>query len=101
MFKIINVRLFLRYYSKNRIPILGELPKCISQYLILAWDNKFPHFLKSLMSCIVFKIKTKLDGDYKCFSSILRTWVFFRKFVKMLKASMLDYEKLSLVTYPH
>ena len=25
---------------KNRIPILGELPKYIIQYLVIAWENK-------------------------------------------------------------
>ena len=27
--------------SKNRIPILRELPKCIIQYLVTAWENKY------------------------------------------------------------
>ena len=46
------------------------------------------------------KIK-KLDGDYNYFNLILRTWgVFFQKIGKMLKTSMSDYEKSSVVTYP-
>ena len=53
------------------------------------------------MSCVIIKIKIKkLDGDYNSFYLILRTWGFFQKIGKMLKTSMSDYEKSSVVTYP-
>ena len=71
---------------------------------ILTWlgkTNTFLHFLESLRSWAIIKIKIKkLDGDNKCFSLILRTLIFFQKICKMLKTSMWDYEKLSGVTYP-
>ena len=41
-----------------------------------------------------------LDGDYNYFNLILRTWFFVQKIGKMLKTSMSDYEKSSVVTYP-
>ena len=55
------------------------------QYLDMAWEYKYiSHFLESLRSYAVIKIKIKkLDGDYKYFSLMLRT--FFRKFVKCWK----------------
>ena len=39
-----------------------------------------------------------LDGDYGYSNLILRT--FFQKIGKLLKTSMSNYEKLSVVTYP-
>ena len=47
------------------------------------------------------KIKVKrLDGEHIYFNLILRTLFFFQKIDKMLKTSMSDYEKMSVVTYP-
>ena len=52
------------------------------------------------MSCIIIEIKIKkLDGDYNYFNLILG-FGFFQKIGKMLKTSMSDYEKSSMVTYP-
>ena len=53
------------------------------------------------MSWVIIKIKIKkLDGDYNYFNLMLRTCCFFQKIFKMLKTSMWDYEKSSMVTYP-
>ena len=48
------------------------------------------------MLWVIIKIK-KLDGDNNYF----KDWVFFfQKIGKMLKTSMSDYKKSSVVTYP-
>ena len=39
-----------KIYSKNRMSILGELPKYIIQYLVTAWENKY-----------IFTFSKKLD----------------------------------------
>ena len=36
----------------------------------------------------------KLNGDYKYLNLILKTCFFFQKICKMLKTSMLDFEKI-------
>ena len=53
------------------------------------------------MSRILIEIKIKkLDGDYNYFNLILRTsCFFFQKIGKILKTSISDYEKSSVVTY--
>ena len=57
---------------------MREYPKYIIQYLAMGWENKYIFtFSRKLGSLVIIKIKIKkLDGDYKYFSLILRTWIF-------------------------
>ena len=83
--KIFNVRFFNKQFTLKIVFLFRGNYQNIS-FIILSRPgktNKFSHFLKSIMSRLIIKIKIKkLHGDYKYLSLILRTWVLTGTLVK-------------------
>ena len=77
--KILNVRFFNIQFTLKSKSFFGGNYQNISCSILtrLGKTNKISHFLENLRSWAITKIKIKkLDGDYKYFILILRTWGF-------------------------